>query len=341
MDVRALILKTLEQKGKVRATEVVKATGFSRVYINRFFQELRDEGKIALVGKANRAHYVLASKEAAAKANLRNISLLVRNKNLVEDEVLYKIKDETGIFSDTATNIGTIVDYAFTEMLNNAIEHSQSHNIQIMMRRDEQVTWFIVNDFGIGIFNNIMQKKHLGSELEAIQDLLKGKQTTAPEAHSGEGIFFTSKVADKLIIHSSNRKLIFDNTLKDVFVKDAKKRQGTRVYFSLSLNSKRSLNDVFRQFTDESYEFSKTSVAVNLYKMGTDYISRSQARRILVGLHKFKTIILDFEGIETVGQAFADEVFRIWQSHHPKIKIIPQHTNENIDFMIKRVLPKK
>jgi anti-sigma regulatory factor (Ser/Thr protein kinase) len=331
----------LEQKGEVRAAEIVRATGFSRVYINRFFQELRDEGKIALVGKANRAHYVLASQEAAAKANLSNISLLLRSKNLVEDEVLNKLRDETGVFSDTATNIGTIVDYAFTEMLNNAIEHSQSPNVQITMRRDEEIIWFVVNDFGVGIFNNIMQKKHLASELEAIQDLLKGKQTTAPEAHSGEGIFFTSKVADKLIIHSSNRKLIFDNKLEDVFVRSAKKRQGTRVYFALSLNAKRNLSDVFRQYTDESYEFSRTRVAVNLYKMDTEYISRSQARRILVGLDKFKTVILDFEGIETIGQAFADEVFRIWQRHHPKIKIIPQHANENIDFMIKRVLPSR
>ena len=52
---------------------------------------------------------------------------------------------------------------------------------------------FIVNDSGIGIFRNIMQKRNLKSELEAIQDLMKGKTTTMPESHSGEGIFFTSK----------------------------------------------------------------------------------------------------------------------------------------------------
>jgi anti-sigma regulatory factor (Ser/Thr protein kinase)/uncharacterized protein (DUF1330 family) len=341
MNIRALILKTLEQKGEVRAAEIVRATGFSRVYINRFFQELRDEGKISLVGKANRAHYVLASKEAAAKARLLNISLLVKNEGLVEDEVMNKIKNETGILYNIAENISKIIYYAFTEMLNNAIEHSQSLNTQITMRRNEEIIWFAVNDFGIGIFNNIMQKRHLNSELEAIQDLLKGKQTTAPQAHSGEGIFFTSKAADKLIIHSSTRKLIFDNILRDVFVKNARKRQGTRVYFAISLNSKRNLNDVFRQFTNELYEFSKTSVSVSLFKMGADYISRSQARRILVGLDKFKTIILDFAGIDTVGQAFADEVFRIWQSHHPTTRIIPQNTNENITFMIKRALSAK
>jgi hypothetical protein len=43
----------------------------------------------------------------------------------------------------------------------------------------------------------------LKNHLEAIQDLLKGKQTTMPKSHSGEGIFFTSKIADNLTISSS------------------------------------------------------------------------------------------------------------------------------------------
>ena len=221
-------------------------------------------------------------------------------------------------------------------MLNNAIEHSRSHNVDVTMKREGDLITFTVVDLGVGIFNNIMKKKHLYSEIDAIQDLLKGKQTTAPEAHSGEGIFFTSKVADRLILQSSKKRLIFDNLVKDVFVRDAKKRRGTKVFFVISLNSGIDLSSVFRQYTDESHEFSKTQVDVKLYKVRADYVSRSQARRILAGLDKFKTVILDFEGIDTIGQAFADEVFRVWPRLHPEMTIIPQNTNENIDFMIRR-----
>ena len=72
--------------------------------------------------------------------------------------------------------------------------------------------------------------------------------------------------------------------------------------------------------------------------MGTEYISRSQARRILGGLDKFRTVILDFKNVKTVGQGFADEVFRVWKRHYPNIDIVTKNANENITFMIKRAL---
>jgi len=72
-----------------------------------------------------------------------------------------------------------------------------------------------------------------------------------------------------------------------------------------------------------------------------EYISRSQARRILVGLEKFKTIMLDFKDVKVVGQGFSDEVFRIWKMRHPEINIISQNVNENVNFMIKRAQAEK
>ncbi len=172
--------------------------------------------------------------------------------------------------------------------------------------------------------------------MESIQDLMKGKQTTAPEAHSGEGIFFTSKAADMLNIKSSDKKLIFDNLIGDIFVENGKNFAGTKVTFNINANSPTQLDAIFRQYTDESFEFSKTSVTVNLYKMGSEHISRSQARRVLSGLDGFKTVTLDFKGVSTIGQGFADEVFRIWKKRYPNITIIPKNANENVEFMIKR-----
>lgn len=340
MDIKRVILEKLRKNGRVKASEIVKLTGFSRAYTNRFFQQLRDEGMIVMLGKSNRAHYVLARAEtvlAARKKILRDHSIL-RVKGLQEDIVLNNIKSKTGIFMGISSNISNIVSYAFTEMLNNAIEHSRSEAIEISIEREKENIFFRVIDSGVGIYNNIMQKKHLHDQLEAIQDLIKGKLTTAPEAHSGEGIFFTSKVADLLIIQSSRKKLVFDNLLDDIFIKDISDITGTKIQFSISLDSKRSLNNIFRQYTDDSSEFSKTRVVVKLYKNGLEYISRSQARRIVSGLDKFKTVVLDFKGIETVGQGFADEVFRVWKSRFPQIDITYKNANENVCFMIKRAV---
>ena len=75
---------------------------------------------------------------------------------------------------------------------------------------------------------------------------------------------------------------------------------------------------------------------VKLYSQDVDYVSRSQARRILVGMDKFKTIELDFKDVKTIGQAFADEIFRLWQAQHKDVKFIIKGAGENVMLMINR-----
>lgn len=339
MDIEELILKKIDKQGSVKTSEIQDETGFSRAYINRFMRQLQEEGEIVRVGKANRTKYVKADKEALRKARrqIQDIQLTLENENLSEDVVLDKIQRETGIFLDLSDNIEEILIYAFTEMLNNAIEHSGSEEIKVLMERKEQKVQFKVRDFGIGIFRNIREERGLDDDLQAVQDLLKGKQTTAPKAHSGEGIYFTSKVVDVLTIRGRNKKIIFNNLIEDIFIQDTKKeKSGTKVTFSINLNSGRNLGDVFRRFTNGGFSFDKTQVKVELYEIGSNFVSRSQARRIVSGLNKFEKITLDFKNIETIGQAFADEIYRVWHNRHPEIKIKTINTNENVQFMINR-----
>ncbi len=328
MNAKSLILRELSRQKEVRAQDIVRATGLSRAYINRFFQELREEGKILLLGKANKARYVSATPAnlKKAKSNLRRFKRIFKNSNLAEDRVLDEIKTESGIFLDIPENISKILDYAFTEMLNNAIEHSGSMVIAVDMLRSRKDIKFTVNDSGVGIFRNIMKKYRLRGELEAIQELLKGKQT----------IFFTSKVGDLFVIKSSNKKLLFNNFINDVFIRDLKPVRGTKIEFQINLNSKRNLASVFKEYSGEAFEFAKTKVVVDLYKLDKDFISRSQARRVVSGLDKFKSVMLDFKDVSTVGQAFADEVFRVWRARNPSVEIHYQNANDNIKFMINR-----
>ena len=341
MDISNLIFKKLKTNKKVKVAEIVKATGFSRTYVNRFFKELKKDGKIALIGKANKAFYVLALGKNVflAKKSILSIRRSFRNKNISEDLVLDGIRQNSGIFFRMPKNISDIIDYAFTEMLNNAIEHSRSGKIEIKMERNGPDIQFEVRDWGVGIFINIMEKRGLKNELEAIQDLLKGKQTTVPEEHTGEGIFFTSRVADRLLISSSNKKLIFDNTVNDIFIGEIKEIKGTKIIFEISSFSKRKLPDIFKKYTSGNFIFDKTEVTVKLFELSSQsYISRSQARRLLFGLEKFKKIILDFKKVDTLGQAFADEVFRVWHKKHPSIEIEYINAGEVAEFMIKRIL---
>ena len=336
MELRTLILNTIKKQGQVKTADIVGITGFSRAYAQRFLKNLADEGVIVLMGKANQANYISPAKKGAVKAKPLSVRRIMTNKGISEDNVLRDIKEKSAIFQGVAGHVSSILDYSFTEILNNAIEHSTSEKIVVLIMRTATDIRFTVADAGIGIFNNIMKKKRLVASIDAIQDLLKGKETTAPEAHSGEGIFFTSKIADLLTIKSFEKKLIFDNAKHDIYVKDVKPARGTRVDFVLGLRSKKKLADLFNKYTDESFQFSKTGVKVKLYHQNVDYVSRSQARRILVGMEKFKTIELDFKDVETIGQAFADEVFRIWQAGHKDVKFVIKDAGENVMLMIKR-----
>jgi len=337
-DIKKLILDKLAKDGTVKAADISGATGLSRAYVHRFFQQLKEEGRIVLIGKANTAHYVLPRVHRAIAGKPVNIHRLLRNKDLRENIVLESIKEEGSWFAKLAKNVGEIAEYSFTEMLNNAIEHSGTDTIDIFLGESKDRLQFEISDKGVGIFNNIMAKKGLDTTLDAIQDLLKGKETTAPAAHSGEGIFFTSKVVDHFTIRSSGKWLVIDNEENDIYVKDSRlKIRGTKITCSIRLDSTKTLSEVFGRYTDpDSVEFTRTAVSVKLYKNNVQYVSRSQARRIVVGLERFKTIELDFQGIDTVGQGFADEIFRVWQVRHPESRIIPKNMNENVEFMVKR-----
>jgi anti-sigma regulatory factor (Ser/Thr protein kinase)/biotin operon repressor len=339
MDVKKLILEKIKNNGQTTSREIIEETGYSRTYVNRFLRELRNEGRIVKIGETDQTRYVLADEDSvrAAKAKITEFVKTYERSGLQEDMVLDEIRRRTGIFIDLEDNVDRIVAYGFTEMLNNAIDHSGSEKVKVQIGRDNTAVSFKVRDYGIGIFQNIMEKKGLGSSLEAIQDLMKGKQTTMPERHSGEGIFFTSRVADALTFKSGEKKLMFNNRINDIVIDDISNVEGTTVLFSLDLDAEKRIEEIFQNYTEEdTYEFSDTEVLVRLYKSDIDYLSRSQARRLLVGLDEFERVMLDFADIDTVGQAFADEIFRVWQNRHPDVSIQASNANENVQFMIDR-----
>lgn len=339
MDIKNSILQFAENHDKFRTSDIVRdlAGTKSRQYISSVLRSLVQSGELVRAGTGEFVYYALAGKASVLFTTIRKKLI---NTNVSEDRVYQDIENKSPIIKNLPENISSILFYAFTEMLNNAIDHSGSKNIEVELTNKDGVLEFIVEDFGIGVFRKVMKKKKLQSEIDAIQDLLKGKTTTSPQAHSGEGIFFTSKIADLFILESFGYRLRVDNTLPDVFIEEVpEQKRGTRVTFQLDDKSKKHLNDVFKKYqTDPSeYAFDKTEVKVKLYTMGTIYISRSQARRILSGLEKFKSIVLDFDKVPTVGQAFADEIFRVFQARHPEITIKPINMVETVEFMIKRV----
>jgi len=336
------VIKIALEKGKLYSKDIASIFDVSRQYANLLISGLVADNKLIKLGSTKRAFYVLPE---YAKAHQEIFPIryakAFKNEGLEEHKVLVQVEETFPTLKNLPENVRSIFTYAFSEMFNNAIEHSKSVRIGVEVSVPNKILSFIIEDSGVGVFRNVMKQRGLKTELEAIQDLLKGKITTMPKSHSGEGIFFTSRVGDLFILDSFGYQLIVNNEIPDVFIKTTKKiKRGTRVMFKISVGTKHHLNEVFKKYTNlvdgGDYGFDKTEVRIKLYTIGGVHISRSQARRVLTGLEKFKVIVFDFDKVPTVGQAFADEVFRVFHEKYPNIKLEAENMAEGVKFMVER-----
>lgn len=331
MDPKHAILAYLGRRRSATGGELRKLVGLSRQALSVHLQSLIAAGKVVRSGTTRGAHYWLASRAPAPTVIARTL----RTDNLDEDRVWEDVAARLNLPRLLRPNVEALTRYAFTEMLNNAIEHSEADRCTIRFSLEAGTVSFEVRDPGIGAFHSIASKLHLPDEEAAMVELMKGRTTTQREAHTGEGIFFTSRVADRFVLRSHRIQLEWDSASEDVFVSTPRFLAGTQVRVEIRRDSRRRLEDVFGEFAPEEYEFQfqKTKVFVKLLRR--DYVSRSEARRLLANLEKFSEIVLDFRDVQAVGQGFADEVFRVFARRHPAIVIKTEHTSPAVDAMIR------
>lgn len=257
---------------------------------------------------------------------------------LSEDMIWRRVREDLGL--DSASPAGRIMDYAFTEMLNNAIDHSGSDRVTINWWVTSDQWSFEIRDYGVGAFRKLRAGLALANDFEAIQELSKGKRTTDRARHTGEGIFFTSKAVDIFRLSSSGIRWTVDNLRHDVALGVAPTATGTSVECQIDPHTERSLPAIFEQFT-EDLAFVRTRTVVKLFEVGTTFVSRSEARRLLDGLAAdFNTVEVDFTGVSDVGQGFVDELLRVWPDTHPDKTVIPTNMNPAVEFMVRRGLPR-
>ena len=242
--------------------------------------------------------------------------------------------------------VRSVFSYVFTEMLNNAIDHSGSEAVTIHAYRNAYAIGCEISDHGVGIFRKIQNAMGLEEKRFAILELAKGKFTTDPSSHTGEGVFFSSKVADRFFIFSDALAFIGDNSvgdanpvLTDKLNDDQSK--GTRVYFEVVLDRTVTFADIANRYTEapEDYGFSKTIVPVRLLEyreVNPVFVSRSQAKRLLTRFERFKNIVLDFQDVDEIGQGFADEIFRVFANQHPDTSITYINATSMVIRMIRR-----
>jgi hypothetical protein len=275
-----------------------------------------------------RGHYIL-------KPILQKMFLYELN-NKPDESSIWTLDIKPLLPQDIKDNVLIICNYGFTEIFNNAIDHSSSGSIAVQLKYDIAKIGFTITDCGVGIFNKIQKDFNLADPHESILELAKGKLTSDPEKHSGEGIFFTSRAFDEFYIISRGLSFLSPGDKDIIIDTNDININGTGVTMSIYKNSNKSLSEIFSLYTtDEGYGFTKTILPVKLLQYeGEALMSRSQAKRLIVRFEKFKEVILDFEGIKIIGQGFADELFRIFQREHPRVKLKWINTARDVENMI-------
>lgn len=329
--IRQFIIENVEK----HPTDIVRVAGerfrISRQALNRHMTALEEEGVLISEGRTRSRRYKLRSDR---------VFKVLKVAGLQEDQPWNELVKPK--LAAAPHNVLEVCDYGFTEILNNVIDHSGSDYVTIDCSINPVSISFSIGDQGIGIFRKIQNEFRLASELEALTELAKGKLTTDPKRHTGEGIFFTSRMFDCFSILSGELYFFHKRPDNDWIVEDVDERKnGTTVTMDLATNSPTKMKDVFDKYaqpnSDDEYAFSKTLIPVCLMSHGNENIvSRSQAKRLLSRFEQFRHVVLDFRKVESIGQAFADEIFRVYQNEHPEIAIEPINMNKAVQDMVRR-----
>ncbi len=220
-----------------------------------------EAGQLSRTGKGRAARYRARREEFQVS--------LSRSETIEEDRVWGQVRSTIPRLAKHGP-ASAIYAYAFTEMLNNAIDHSGSRTIDV-----------------------------------------RG----AVDPAGGAARF---SVIDQTIASTATAAV-----------------PGTTVRFEVALDTSLTPKDVFERYSHD-FAFDTSRVVVKLFERGGEFVSRSEAKRVVAGLERFREVVVDFHRVASVGQAFADEIFRVWARTHPETKLVPERMVEPVAFMVER-----
>ena len=328
--IRRRALALIAKDGRGVAGRLASEFGLSRQAINVHLQALLHSKQVEAEGSTRARVYRLATLTETVRSYPR--------EGLREDVVWQEVF--APVYAGLPENVRDTWHYGVTEMVNNAIDHSGSAQVHVGVRRNAVFTDGWVADDGEGIFLKIQRALNLYDPREAILELAKGKLTTDPANHTGEGIFFASKVFDAFDIRAGRLHFMHDHGTLDALMERPADAPGTLVLMRLANDSPRMAKTVFDEFAaPEEYTFAKTIVPVRLAQYeGEKLVSRSQAKRLYQRFERFRHVVLDFAGVAEIGQAFADELFRVFASAHTGVTLAPINMTKAVSQMVRRAL---
>jgi anti-sigma regulatory factor (Ser/Thr protein kinase) len=256
------------------------------------------------------------------------------------DEALPWSHDFAPLFT-LSPGVARIAQHAFTELLNNAIDHSGGTSVTVSMRQTPAHLQLLVSDDGCGLFDRIGRCFDIHDPAHAMLELSKGKLSSQPDRHTGRGLFFTTQLADVVDLHA-NRSAFQHRAWQRHRWQPTRSaaQQGTSVFVAIALDSTLSVDQVLREHSLDGagYAFERTVVPLQL--LASQHIgleSRAQAKRVASRLQQFRRAEIDFDGITELGHGFADELFRVFARANPDVKLVPIHVAPRVAALLASV----
>jgi anti-sigma regulatory factor (Ser/Thr protein kinase) len=310
--------------------ELALRTGVTRATANRALRRLVETNWLVKEGSASRARY--------RPGLLRQVVKRYPLDGLAED--ITWSRDFAPCFQ-LPLAVRRMTQHAFSELVNNAIDHSGGTSVTVSIRQTPSQVQLLVSDDGRGLFDCIGDWFGLTVPALAMLELSKGKLTSQPDRHSGRGLFFTSKLADVFDIHANDAAYQRREWEGPDFVPGRPlRRGGTSIFAAIALDTARTLESVLAAFSidGEGLGFDRTVVPLNLLaEDGVGLESRAQAKRIASRLDRFERAEIDFRGIAQVGHGFADELFRVQPAVASGLRLVPINMSPAVAAMVASV----
>jgi len=242
--VRRFLIDHIEDHPRDIVSRAVEEFGITRQAVHRHLAKLVKDRVVEAKGTTRNKEYSLAL------TGFESELLLAVNSDEDQAWRVHVASRLNGLPENTLN----ICHYGFTEIFNNAIDHSEGTQARVGVYRSAKKVSLFVGDHGVGIFEKIKRRFDLEDRRLAILELSKGKLTTDPARHSGQGIFFSSRMFDFFTIESGGLRFLHsrheDRWLIDSGPGDL---PGTSVIMSIAVDSKLTPKVIFDQFTDLRY----------------------------------------------------------------------------------------
>lgn len=326
--VKEAIGALLAEEGSFAPRDLARRTGLTRQALHAHIGAELAAGFLVREGQGRSTRYRSAERGPFTRRHA--------TEGLDESSVWLELRAELAMrLPERGEETDAILSYVVTELVNNAIDHSRSPTVCLRAEFEDGSMDVTIEDTGIGAFESVRERLALEDHLHALQAISKGKTTTDPERHTGEGLFFSSKAVDHFELRANGLVWMVDNLLGDQAILEEEPRPGTLAHLSLATPPTRSLRALFESFTTD-LAFDRTRAVVRLFEHGTRFVSRSEAKRLCADLERFREVELDFHGVQGVGQGFVDELFRVWATAHPDTRLVPTRMNDAVAFMLRR-----